>query len=108
MPLLSYRIHHEQTPVYRHLRVAAGRSLLTPIHIESSAPNTSWIARLPGVLELDRAVAFTVLAKGWWSRVVAALIVVDHFFSPAGQGCYYTCYSLVGLQPEHMQMERMA
>lgn len=73
--------------------------MLTPIHIESPASNTSWIARLRGVLGLDRAVAFTVLARGWSSLAgVGTLTLIAHFLSPAEQGYYYTFYSLVALQ----------
>src|SRR5271155_2565216 len=51
------------------------------------------------VLGLDRAIAFTVLARGWSS--VAGLMTVAliaRFLSPAEQGYYYTFGSLVALQ----------
>jgi len=54
---------------------------------------------LRSVLGLDRAIAFTVLARGWAS--VAGLITVAliaRFLSPAEQGYYYTFGSLVALQ----------
>lgn len=73
--------------------------MLTPVHIESPASNPSWIARLRGVLGLDRAVAFTVLARGWSSLAgIGTLTLIAHFLSPAEQGYYYTFYSLVALQ----------
>ena len=54
---------------------------------------------LRSVLGLDRAIAFTVLARGWSS--IAGLVTVAliaRFLSPAEQGYYYTFGSLVALQ----------
>ncbi|HEY0796716.1 MAG TPA: hypothetical protein VGD64_13155 [Acidisarcina sp.] len=48
---------------------------------------------------LDRAIAYTILARGWSSS--AGLITVSliaHYLSPAEQGYYYTFWSLVALQ----------
>ena len=54
------------------------------------------LARLFGV---DRAIAFTVLARGWSSLAgVGTLTLIARFLSPAEQGFYYTFYSLVALQ----------
>lgn len=56
-------------------------------------------ARLRHTLGLDRAIAFTVLARGW--AAVAGLVTVAliaRFLSPAEQGYYYTFSSLVALQ----------
>jgi hypothetical protein len=43
----------------------AGGSLLTPISIDSTSAQISWATRLRHTLGVDRAVAFTVLARGW-------------------------------------------
>ncbi len=54
---------------------------------------------LRDTLGLDRAIAFTVLARGWQS--VAGLVtiaLIARFLSPAEQGFYYTFGSLVALQ----------
>lgn len=54
------------------------------------------VARLLGV---DRAVAFTVLARGWSSLAgLGTLTLIARFLSPAEQGFYYTFYSLVAMQ----------
>ncbi len=50
-------------------------------------------------LGLDRAVAFTVLARGWSSLAgVLTLALIARTLSPVEQGYYYTFYSLVALQ----------
>lgn len=67
----------------------------------------SWLAergirarnRLRHSLGIDRAIAFTILARGWAS--VAGLVTVAliaRFLSPAEQGYYYTFGSLIALQ----------
>jgi hypothetical protein len=54
------------------------------------------VARWLGV---DRAVAFTVLARTWASLAgIGTLALIARFLSPAEQGYYYTFYSLVALQ----------
>src|SRR5271163_2989627 len=51
------------------------------------------------VLGLDRAIAFTVLARGWSSMAgVVTVALIARFLSPAEQGYYYTFGSLVALQ----------
>src|SRR6202040_761144 len=47
----------------------------------------------------DRAVVFTILARGWTSLAgVGTLALIARFLSPPEQGYYYTFYSLVALQ----------
>lgn len=54
------------------------------------------IARLVG---LDRAVVFTLLARGWSSVAgLVSLTLITRFLTRAEQGYYYTFYSLVALQ----------
>lgn len=51
------------------------------------------------VLGIDKAIAFTILGRGWAS--VAGLVTVAliaRFLSPAEQGYYYTFGSLIALQ----------
>ncbi|WP_420240112.1 lipopolysaccharide biosynthesis protein (plasmid) [Telmatobacter bradus] len=56
-------------------------------------------SRLKHMMGLDRAIAFTVLARGW-STVsgVVTVLLIARFLSPAEQGYYYTFSSLVALQ----------
>lgn len=65
-----------------------------PIRQRTQAQN--WLRR---VLGIDRAIGFTILARGWSS--LAGLITVTliaRFLSPAEQGYYYTFGSLIALQ----------
>ncbi len=57
------------------------------------------LRRLAAALGVDRAVAFTVLARAWSSLAgIGTLVFIARFLSPAEQGFYYTFYSLVALQ----------
>jgi len=69
-------------------------------------PNTNSVSRLSALqvllkrwIGLDRAIAYTVMARFW--SVIAGLItllLITRFLSPSEQGYYYTFYSLVALQ----------
>lgn len=61
------------------------------------------IARLGSVVKrclgIDRAVAYTVLARSWSSLSgFVTVILIAHLLSPAEQGYYYTFASLIALQ----------
>lgn len=61
--------------------------------------NPTMIARLWRTLGLDRAIIFTVLARGWSSAAgLLTLVLIARFLSSAEQGYYYTFGSLVALQ----------
>jgi hypothetical protein len=48
---------------------------------------------------IDRAIAFTVLARGWSALAgVVTVLLIAHFLTPSEQGYYYTFFSLVALQ----------
>jgi len=50
-------------------------------------------------LGIDRAIAFTVLARGWSSAAgIVTILLIARFLSAAEQGYYYTFGSLVALQ----------
>ena len=58
-----------------------------------------FLARLKHVIGLDRAIAFTVLARGWSTIAgVVTILLIAHFLTLAEQGYYYTFASLVALQ----------
>jgi O-antigen/teichoic acid export membrane protein len=77
----------------------ADSSLLTPIPIDSPAAEISRVERLRKIIGLDRAVAFTVMARGWSSIAgIGTLALIARYLSAAEQGYYYTFYSLVALQ----------
>lgn len=57
------------------------------------------LRRLQRALGLDRAIIFTVLARGWSSAAgLVTLFLIARFLSAAEQGYYYTFGSLVALQ----------
>ncbi len=57
------------------------------------------VARVLHFLGLDRAVIFTIMARGWSSLAgVGTLALIARFLTRAEQGYYYTFYSLVALQ----------
>lgn len=50
-------------------------------------------------LGIDRAIAFTILARGWSSTAgLVTVALIARFLSPAEQGYYYTFSSLIALQ----------
>jgi hypothetical protein len=62
------------------------------------APN-SLLGKLKHIIGLDRAIAFTVLARGWniFSGVLTVLLIA-RFLNSVEQGYYYTFSSLVSMQ----------
>src|SRR5450631_2953866 len=72
-------------------------SQLTGDH--STAKRTSVIARIKHATGLDRAIGFTILARGWSTLAgVLTVLLIARFLSPSEQGYYYTFSSLVALQ----------
>ncbi len=60
---------------------------------------TSVLVRLFGFWGIDRAIAYTLLGRGWASLSgVATLAFVVRFLSPVQQGYYYTFGSILALQ----------
>jgi O-antigen/teichoic acid export membrane protein len=60
---------------------------------------SSAVSRLRSLLGLDRAIVFTVLARGWASLAgLVTILLIAHFLTGAEQGYYYTFGSLVALQ----------
>ena len=59
----------------------------------------SFSTRAKHWIGLDRAIAFTVLGRGWGAVAgTVTVLLIAHFLSPAQQGYYYTFSSLVALQ----------
>ena len=55
--------------------------------------------RLHKGLGIDKAIAFTILARGWASLAgLVTVALIARFLSPAEQGYYYTFGSLIALQ----------
>jgi hypothetical protein len=64
--------------------------------IEDAAGVLGWVKHLIG---LDRAIAFTILARGWSALAgVVTVLLIARFLTPFEQGYYYTFSSLVALQ----------
>lgn len=58
-----------------------------------------WLKSARHRLGLDRAVIFTILARGWTSASgLITVVLIARFLSPAEQGYYYTYASLIALQ----------
>lgn len=60
---------------------------------------STWVPRLLRFWGIDRAIAYTIVGRGW--SVLAGpltLLFIARFLSPAEQGFYYTFGSLLGLQ----------
>ena len=77
---------------------------VTPAHPHpdpdaAAASPPGFAVRCARMLGVDRAVAFTVLARGWSSLAgIGTLTLIARFLSPAEQGFYYNFYALVAMQ----------
>ena len=75
--------------------------------ISENPGTTAWLARQRGhtrnwlrhALGIDRAIGFTILARGWASMAgLVTVALIARFLSRAEQGYYYTFGSLIALQ----------
>jgi O-antigen/teichoic acid export membrane protein len=65
-------------------------------HIRQRNRVLNWLRHTLGV---DRAIAFTILARGWASFAgLITVALIARFLTPAEQGYYYTFGSLIALQ----------
>jgi hypothetical protein len=65
----------------------------------SSPPKNSWGHKFKHFSGLDRAIVFTVLARG--CQILGStgtVLLIVHFLTPVQQGYYYTFYGFVSLQ----------
>jgi hypothetical protein len=63
------------------------------------AASHSWREFIRNTVGINRAIAFTVMARGWSTFAgVVTILLIARFLSPAEQGYYYTFSSLVSLQ----------
>ena len=66
---------------------------------QNSPLQSGFLARIKHLLGLDRAIAFTLVARGWSTIAgVVNILLIAHFLSPSEQGYYYTFASMVALQ----------
>jgi len=66
---------------------------------ESKVSLSSFRARLKHWTGLDRAIAFTVMARFWSALAgLVTVLLIARFLTPNEQGYYYTFFSLVALQ----------
>ena len=73
--------------------------LIKPLQIDTLTSKSSAILRLRRLFGLDRAIVFTVLARGWSSLAgLVTIVLIAHTLTRAEQGYYYTFGSLVALQ----------
>lgn len=58
-----------------------------------------WLANLKHIFGLNRAIGFTVMARGWSTVAgVVTVLLIGRYLTAAEQGYYYTFSSLVALQ----------
>jgi hypothetical protein len=92
--LLPDEFPHPDLPLTPPDLIAYGRDIPPP-----PGPFTRLVARIAYLLGLDRAIAFTLLARSWSSIAgIVTLTLIARLLTPAEQGYYYTFYSLVALQ----------
>jgi hypothetical protein len=73
--------------------------LVAPASGSADTPSRSVLQRLQHALGIDRAIAFTVLARIWSSSAgLVTVLLIARFLTRAEQGYYYTFSSLVALQ----------
>ena len=74
-------------------------SLTLPSMTAEAAARPGWVLRLKNVFGLDRAIAYTVLARATQiAGSTGTVLLIFYFLSPVEQGYYYTLLSLVSLQ----------
>jgi hypothetical protein len=67
--------------------------------MQTVTESTSLLSKFKHHTGLDRAIAFSVLGRGWSALSgVVSIALIARFLSGNQQGYYYTFYSLVGLQ----------
>jgi O-antigen/teichoic acid export membrane protein len=77
----------------------AGRTLAVSAREYGQVARIPLPVRLKHTIGLDRAIGFTVLARGWNTLAgVVTVLLIARFLTPAAQGYYYTFASLVALQ----------
>lgn len=70
-----------------------------PANDRSVRQTPSLQRRLQHLAGVDRAIAFTVLARGWSALAgIITVLLIARFLTPSEQGYYYTFSSLVALQ----------
>jgi uncharacterized membrane protein len=75
------------------------QQLPTAAEEQRSSAHNSFFSRLKYSIGLDRAIAFTILARGWSSLAgVVTVLLIARFLTSIEQGYYYTFSSLVALQ----------
>lgn len=76
-----------------------GPQLPTSAEEQRTPAYTPFFSRLKYSIGLDRAIAFTILARGWSSLAgVVTVLLIARFLTSIEQGYYYTFSSLVALQ----------
>lgn len=73
-------------------------TICAPPSLEPLAPK-ALLVRLKHLTGVDRAIAFTVLARFWAALAgIVSVLLIARFLTPTEQGYYYTFSSLVALQ----------
>ena len=83
------------------MATSAKDAALVRVELPAEAATTwhPWVLRLKHLLGLDRAIAYTVLARGFQILgSTGTVLLILRFLTPVEQGYYYTLLSLVSLQ----------
>lgn len=71
----------------------------TPLAVPSEEPRENFLRRFARIIGVDRAVAFTVFARGWASVAgIVTVALIARKMSSVEQGYYYTFGSIVAMQ----------
>ena len=97
MPESSYPAIIDERSIVDDSAISARVEPAVPAQARNArAGLVGWLRHHAG---LDRAIAFTVLARGWSSLAgLVTLVLIARFLTPVQQGYYYTFSSLVALQ----------
>ena len=80
-------------------RILSSGRFMIPNQAVQSLTAATLVRRLQRWLGLDRAIVFTVLARGWAALAgLVSVTLIARYLSPAEQGYYFTFGSLVAMQ----------
>ena len=80
-------------------RISSSGRFMSPNQAVQGLSSATIVSRVQGWLGLDRAIVFTVLARGWAALAgLVSVTLIAHYLSSAEQGYYFTFGSLVAMQ----------
>ena len=90
---------NEDSPIATAKGALQGADEAIELEVLPSSTGSILFARIKQLTGVDRAIAFTVMARFWSAFAgVVTIFLIARFLTPAEQGYYYTFSSLVALQ----------